>query len=668
MIQGLFHSLVCCLRTVNSLFHTTADFLAYHLSYWFFVLRSIAGEGFFFVRRWAELRQGRYLLQGLPALAGVVVVVVVLFSMIVQTRAEVFSRTSKQADEALFLEDLAGAEVAFERLLILDPDQPDGRFGLGRVAALRGDYRRSDGLILPLAPRDRLGHPPAHVWRARQLLSPPHPSPDAVEEAEGHLLRVLQAQPENYEAKGLLIKVYLETNRIDQAEPLAELYGPVWPETSLQLAHILLARGEKEKVERLAERLMVVLKRRLRDYPNVPAIRISLADAHSLQGQYRDAVHVLREGLALDPKGPYPLHLAQVYLRWSDDLASDPTTPPAERQRLVREALQLLRRHNPGTAEMHARFYRLYQVAGDLPEAERHLEKAALEIPELRVELARLYRQRGLTGKAVTTARSALEEFRTRLLANPGDDLARLLAADAALVLGEHQSAINLAFDGWQKARNRAYSVALAKLYLAWWDDELQNLRLTPDDRLGLLRQAMVYDPWNGEALRRLLVAARGNADWSGRARNMVQDLLVQGDAPPLAHLYLGTDYLEQGKHKLALQHLERAYELDSRMVDTANNLAWVLANLDPPDLNRAMDIMDSAVRSQPKSPTLRETRGLILVKLRRWTEAQRDLELCLPFMKDKPQVHEGLAAVYDALGEPDLAGKHRVLAGRGSP
>jgi predicted Zn-dependent protease len=143
-----------------------------------------------------------------------------------------------------------------------------------------------------------------------------------------------------------------------------------------------------------------------------------------------------------------------------------------------------------------------------------------------------------------------------------------------------------------------------------------------------------------------------------------LQILLAEGKSPAILHLMLGIDQWQQGNKAGGLQHVEQAYLASPQAPLIANNLAWMLANGGSPDLPRALELIESVLKREPKQPRFRNTRGYILAKLGRWQEAVADLEASLADLPDKSLCHSTLAEAYDHLGLPSLASDHRRLAG----
>jgi hypothetical protein len=74
--------------------------------------------------------------------------------------------------------------------------------------------------------------------------------------------------------------------------------------------------------------------------------------------------------------------------------------------------------------------------------------------------------------------------------------------------------------------------------------------------------------------------------------------------------------------------------------------LAWHLSQMKPPNLPRALGLIDVVVKRWPAISSCRDTRGQILAKMERWDEALVDLEAALPAMPQNLKLHLALADV----------------------
>jgi tetratricopeptide (TPR) repeat protein len=179
---------------------------------------------------------------------------------------------------------------------------------------------------------------------------------------------------------------------------------------------------------------------------------------------------------------------------------------------------------------------------------------------------------------------------------------------------------------------------------------------------LELLRIALKHDPNSREALQRL-VAISDEASGASIDPTLLETLLASGYANAFTHFVLGCRAWEAKEAEAAVWHLERAYHLDEQLAPVANNLAWILAHGPTPDLDRALQIIDSVIEHAPNDAAYRDTRGQIYVKLERWPQALDDLQAALPQFRDNPELHKTLARVYRELKQEGLATKHTQIA-----
>ncbi len=95
------------------------------------------------------------------------------------------------------------------------------------------------------------------------------------------------------------------------------------------------------------------------------------------------------------------------------------------------------------------------------------------------------------------------------------------------------------------------------------------------------------------------------------------------------------------------------------------NNLAYLLSNHEPRDLNQALQTVNRAIQLQPENPHYLETRGQIYIEMERWQEAVTDLEVALNGLPGKREIHASLAKAYQQLGDDGTARMHATQATR---
>lgn len=305
----------------------------------------------------------------------------------------------------------------------------------------------------------------------------------------------------------------------------------------------------------------------------------------------------------------------------------------------------------------------MYLAEGKLKQAEALLQPASKVHPQLRLRLAQLYALRGEPDAARAEARAMLAHFRALALSEPREHQPRLYWADAALFLEDFSGAEAALQDGLKASGAALYRTALARVYLAWSDALGRARQANPAEQLNLVQKALEQDPGYADALLRLWAFTQASGDAATNARNTLRTLLASGRGGALAHLALGMDAWQQGDEAAGLVHLEQAYVAAPGIALVANNLAWALAAAQPPDLPRALALIDSVVQRFPAEPTYRDTRAQILGRLGRWREALADYQAALPAHATRADFHRRLADCYRHLNMPAMAAEHDRLS-----
>jgi tetratricopeptide (TPR) repeat protein len=362
-----------------------------------------------------------------------------------------------------------------------------------------------------------------------------------------------------------------------------------------------------------------------------------------------------------DQPGFAPAHLDE-----ARGLLSRQPTRPEDVVAAERHLRLALAASPPAGAEANALLGQIYAATGRPHQAVPHLVAAAPGLPEMRITLARAYRALDRDDDARREAGLAYREFHLRLTADPDDLAARLRCAEAGALLDDHASAAAVLEEGLARTGDPRLRSSLASILAAWSDAAARRGR--PGDRLALLGRGLRVDPTSRPLLERLGQVLRDGGPEAASAREALRDLLARGQATSAAHFTLGVDAWMRGDAAAARAHLEEADRLEPGSPLVANNLAWVLARADPPDLGRALKLADLALERQPDARRFRGTRGDVLARLGRWRDALPELEAGLADAPDDPDLHRALADTYDHLGDADMAARHRTIAGAARP
>ena len=130
---------------------------------------------------------------------------------------------------------------------------------------------------------------------------------------------------------------------------------------------------------------------------------------------------------------------------------------------------------------------------------------------------------------------------------------------------------------------------------------------------------------------------------------------LIAGDEPnPMAHFALSNLLWEREEFEEATTHLELAYKIQPKFTIVLNNLAWVLAHQDPPDLDRALELASQAVKQSPKDGRYHDTLGTVYLKQEKYKDAAAEFQLALAGVGNPIAVRKKLVTVYSKLNMPD--------------
>ena len=329
--------------------------------------------------------------------------------------------------------------------------------------------------------------------------------------------------------------------------------------------------------------------------------------------------------------------------------------------------LESARRHlekavvkDPNNVDARVLLGRVYRLTNKPDDAIPHFRAVISERPEVLIEMAQAFATLGRNQEAREQAEAAVALFSRTVTDSPEDIKSRLLWSQAHRFLKEYPAAAQILLQGMKRVSDNRFRLQIAKVYVAWSDN-------TPDDaaRLQLLQTALSYNPAELEALKRIAPYALHETPEAEQVRAELIKILKDGKAQPLVHLIMGTLEIQKDNLESARIHLEQAYAQNDRMPAVVNNLAWLLARVKPPELERALRLANEGVALMPGNAEMRETRGAIHFKLDNWRQAITDLEVALTSFPERTAILELLAGAYDELGEVDVAAAYRERLGR---
>jgi len=284
----------------------------------------------------------RELLSALPAFLCGIALVVAMLVVGTSSEGEILLLYREQAAEAMKANRLAEAQLYYERLVrFYGPSYPEYSYKLATTDLSLNNRERGVFIMRSLADSSRQGYPAAHTWHAGMMLASNNNLSEAqFREAELHLLRALQAEPDSIEAHAILARLYVARGLYRQALPhLQEVVG-TYEDLRVELARCYRVVGDKARAAEEAAHAARYQSNQVARNLDDNAARLRWADALQLQNDFNAAASVLAEGLRLTSDRVYRSALAQLYAVQAKQVeAEDPWS--AERFFLLEKALEL---------------------------------------------------------------------------------------------------------------------------------------------------------------------------------------------------------------------------------------------------------------------------------------------------------------------------------------
>lgn len=336
-------------------------------------------------------------------------------------------------------------------------------------------------------------------------------------------------------------------------------------------------------------------------------------------------------------------------------------------QTIVR--LNKVLQHIPNETQARTILAVLYQQAGEQDKCIEHMRKAAKIDPNMQLRLLQFLHQFGEEEQAQLVAQAAVLRLKQNLNSTPEDHNVRSQYASTLVYLQSYPEAVKILRKGILLGASTGLKRQLASTLISWaYYARKENDRSV--DTIALLTAALQYTPNNPRAFVLLNDLTKEVNDGGKEAKQILEKRLAEGKTPAMIHLILGTSALEDGNNEKGIFHLEQASKINPRAAITLNNLAYVLAHEEEPDLERAEKLVGQALKIAPKNPQIIETRGQIYRKTKQWKKALSDFESILPhYSRVKqlrpalPELHASLADVYENLGNESMAEQHRKLS-----
>jgi tetratricopeptide (TPR) repeat protein len=244
------------------------------------------------------------------------------------------------------------------------------------------------------------------------------------------------------------------------------------------------------------ETVLLVYRRLVKHRPDSEEFRFRLAQTYYRVGRHDQGEALLRQLVPADGRGYEPARLW-----WARRLATSPSPTAKELQEAERQLNSVLK-FDPKNAAALTTLCRLCLDQGRLSETEQYLLQAPPEtLVDLRLALARAFRQIGDRRSVAKYAGPAETFFSQRIFRDPADVQSRIFAAEALTLQERFDEAVTvLQAQVCPNSGSQTYA-ALGGVYLAWaqfQDDRVPKGRRTREKLLekcvAFLKQAPTDD------------------------------------------------------------------------------------------------------------------------------------------------------------------------------
>jgi tetratricopeptide (TPR) repeat protein len=578
-------------------------------------------------------------------------------------RAEAALKVQPENVEALILRGnaLSGLRTfeealkAIEQAIQLDPDRGATYTDLANIELAQGRRAQAEAAFLratELSPNDARSHLGLGIF---------YSSLGRTADAERAFVQAWKLEPENVLTNRFLAATLFATGRRAEAEPylrriadgsrgldgalaLADYYllmrrpkeaidylenlesGRAVPDVTLRLARAYAALGDRAKAHSLVDQVLAANAK-------LGAAHLAKGQLLLQDGQRDDAFAAIRTATALDPaSADAQFALGRLYAARDDRAAA---------QAAFREVLRI----NPRATSAQVRLAAL-QAQSQPNEAVRTADEAARNEPTSLA--ARLALIRGLIGaKDLSRAEREMMKLRAEF-----PNAAAVHSQDAMLaMLRKDMAGARAALDRAEKLDPASLETLAAAIAYELTNNNSAAARSRLEARLQqgsdpdlLLLAARTYlmmkDAAAAEkALRMAIEADPSRNQPYAMLGSMYMDqkrldealreyeALSKRQARPIAPLTMTGLILEQqGKPDEAIKRYEDALAVDAQASVAANNLAWILAERGQ-DLNRALQLAQTAAAATPDTPEIIDTLG--------WVYYKRDLpQLAIPLFE----------------------------------
>lgn len=510
------------------------------------------------------------------------------------------------------------AESAISKLLEQTPDSNELHLDLANFYTSRGRLDEAEKYILS-AVEQHSQSPEMHIYLGNFYLQTRMP-----DKAEKAFLKAIDVSETPVNEKAILADFYFKTRQYEPAATVVDSAlesNPGHAQANLVKAKLLVREQENS-------RALAILDQLTKDFPRWGEVYYQKGVAHLNKGEIELSYRAADTALQHSPGNPEANTLMAHHLILQRKFGEAKST--------ALSALQAM----PGNMRAGIILGRAMLYLNETDGAIKLFENMADREPE-NVELLFNQAEAYIAGGRIEDALTALKKA---LSINP--DFAPAMAAISELQIkqGNIEKAIaDIRHQLRQSPDNPHYMIMLAGL--------INNHASSADEALALLAKARETAP----DIPRIYSMTASILIQQGKIEEAIENyqaMIRQNPETIEGRMALGTLMEQSGNKTEAMKAYSRVLEIRPGFAPAANNLAWLIAKSEQPDLGEAMRLALMAKEAYPEDPHIADTLGYIHYKRGSYQLALTQFTQAIEKRPDMPVLHYHLGLTLHANGQ----------------
>ncbi len=311
-------------------------------------------------------------------------------------------------------------------------------------------------------------------------------------------------------------------------------------------------------------------------------------------------------------------------------------------------------------------YSQLLESKGKIDEAIAIVRRLVADQPQFRLLIAEICKRHGREAQSKEELSQLMSFFIQRLSTIQEKDDDRVHLARAYLFLNDLKKAKDVLAEGLDQNPNRpAVRRALSDVLVLEYRSTIRKTDDAVEANMNLLNVALNIDPTNPRAGEEVAQLAAAGANVDDKTLHMLVDQVSKGQATAVTNLVLANAYMKQGKLAEAIGNWELCLTKNPNMVLALNNLAVALTRIDPPQFERALQMIERALSIAGPDAELYDSKGTILLAAGKRFDAITAFETSIKIQPMRVATRQKIIDAYEAEGMTQEASAQKEILGR---